>query len=193
MPGPSSFRAEWRGMRKSLIAMLLFCSLALPVSAANLALSVSMNLAGGGPDKFTTNKLMGALFGSRKVAELAKLRKQFGLGALSTFFHVSDFAVPDAMALVQKNDMTLPDDPVPPPDNTKALAAALYRAGASGGKFSADAMLDNLLSRPVRDQLVADIDKKFGAPSRAQYHAVLTQLGSDLHFATAGGAQKPRP
>jgi hypothetical protein len=186
-------------MRRNVLICLLFFLLTAPIwaagaaSAANLALSVSMNLAGGGPDKFSTDKLIGALFGKQKAAELAKLRRQLGSATVSTFFAVSDFAVPDAMSLVQKNNMTLPDDPVPAPDNTKALTAALYRAGSSGGTFSVDAMLDNMLSQPVRDQLVADIDKKFGVHGRASYYAVLTQLGSDLHSATSGAAQKPRP
>ena len=174
-------------MRFCTIALVLILALAAPVNAANLALAVSMNIAGGGPDKFSTNKLMSALFGHDKVHELSMLRKKFGLTRMSTFFHVSDYAVPDAMNLVQKNNMTLPDDPVPPPEKTKALAAALYRASLdSSGKAQGDTLIINLVSRPVRDQLVGDIDKKFSPGERKDYFAVLTQVTNDLHSATAG-------
>jgi hypothetical protein len=174
-------------MLKAFLAVVLVIVLAAPANAANLALAVSMNIAGGGPDTFSTNKLMSALFGHDKTHELAMLRKKFGLKNMTTFFHVSDFAVPDAMNLVQKNNMTLPDDPVPPPEKTKALAAALYRASLdSNGKAHGDTLIINLVSRPVRDQLVGDIDKKFSSGDRQQYFAVLTQLANDLHFATAG-------
>jgi len=92
--------------RVVLGAAIMALSLSAISSAAsagtpNLALSVSMNLAGGGPDKFSTNRLMSGLFGHQKVAELASLRKKFGLSSMSSFFHVSDFAVPDAMKIVQ--------------------------------------------------------------------------------------------
>ena len=60
-----------------------------------------MNLAGGGPDKFTTNQLINTLFGSAHFAELGALRKKFGLSNVTTFFHVSDYAVPDAMGLIK--------------------------------------------------------------------------------------------
>lgn len=155
-----------------------------------MALSVSMDLAGGGPDKFTTNKLIAGLFGQQKVAELAALRKKFGLGATTTFFHVSDYAVPDAMGLIQNSDMTMPDNPSPPPGKTKLLAAALYKASISGGKVRPDALFDTLLSQPLRVQLIGHIDAKFGAPARATYYAVLTQVLTDLHSAAAGAAQK---
>jgi hypothetical protein len=175
------------GMQKVFLAVVLVAVMAAPVRAANLALAVSMNLAGGGPDKFSTNKLINALFGHQKVGELSVLRKKFGLKNTATFFRVSDFAVPDAMNLVQKNNMDLPDDPVPPPGKTKALAAALYRASLdSSGKAHGDTLIINLVSRPVRDQLVGDIDKKFNEGDRKEYFAVLTQVTSDLHFATAG-------
>ncbi|HXP92840.1 MAG TPA: hypothetical protein VN905_05170 [Candidatus Binatia bacterium] len=183
--------------RVVLGAAIMALSLSAISSAAsagtpNLALSVSMNLAGGGPDKFSTNRLMSGLFGHQKVAELASLRKKFGLSSMSSFFHVSDFAVPDAMKIVQQKNMTLPDDPSPPPENTKALAAALYRTSLnSSGKVQAETLLDNLLSRPVRDQLITDIDAKFGAGARTSYFAVLTQLVSDLHSVGAGAVAKP--
>jgi hypothetical protein len=153
----------------------------MPVRAANLALSVSMNLAGGGPDKFTTNKLMTVLFGSKQTHELAALRKAFGLSTVATFFKVSDFAVPDAMALIQKSDMQLPDNPVPPPDKPKLLAAALYKASLRGGKPNAEALFDALLSQPLRVTLVKDIDAKFGDRARAQYDEVLSRVLTDLH------------
>ena len=53
-----------------------------------------------------------------------------------------------------------------------------------------DTLFDNLLTQPLRVKLVKDVDAKFGAPSRATYYAVLTQLLKDLHSVGAGAAQK---
>lgn len=172
---------------KCLIAVGCFAAaLARAAAAPDLALSVSMNIAGGGPDHFSSVALFKALFGAKLNAETSKLDGRFGLNTVSTFFHVSDFAVPDAMNIVQQRNMPLPDNPAPPPEKTKALAAALYHAGLVSGKFQAVAMLDNMLSASVRMQLEGDIDKRFGLPARNEYYAVLTQIMNDLHSVTAG-------
>lgn|GEM_PF-2504709 len=192
-------------MRHGLLAMFLFCSCiglaSPPVDAAtargaDLALSLSIDIAGGGPEKFATEKLVGVLFGGRKDLEVGRLRKTFGEADVASFFQVSDYAVPDAMKIVQDKNMALPDDPSPSPENGKALAGALYQAALDkDGHAHAETLLDHLLSRPVRDQLVADIDRKFGSEQRRRYFAVLTELTEDLHTedlhtAGAGGVEK---
>jgi len=41
-------------------------------------------------------------------------------------------------------------------------------------------MLDRAVSHPIHDQVMTDIDKKFGIAADADYHAVLTQAMKDL-------------
>lgn len=175
-----------RILKSLILAGCFAATFAGAAASPDLGLSLSMDMAGGGPDHFSSIELFKALFGAKINGETAKLDARFGLNTVSTFFHVSDFAVPDAFDLVQQHNMTLPDNPSPPPEKTHALASALYRAGLVAGKFRPVAMLDHMLSAPVREQLEGDIDKRFGLQARNEYYAVLTKLMSDLHAATAG-------
>lgn len=149
-------------------------------SQPDLALALSMNLAGGGPDRYSTNKLVVALFGKHSVAELGRIRKRFGIRRAASFVHVADYAVPRAMEIVQSNNLTIPDNPSPPPNDPKALATALYRAGSNpAGQFEADTLFDRLLSPAIYGQLQRDIAAKY-PHGMDDFRPVLTLVMMDL-------------
>jgi hypothetical protein len=149
--------------------------------APDLALTLSMVTAGGGPGSFDSKKLIGVLAGDKTQAEVQSLSLKFGPDNVASFLKVFDFVVNDALRLAQQGGVALPSTPNPDPKDGKALAAALYQRGVvPGGNFDVEYMLDGLVSHPIHVQVMNDIDAKFGAPADGNYHAVLTQAMMDL-------------
>ena len=76
---------------------------------------------------------------------------------------------------------TSPDaDPNPDPKNGEALAGALWAAGQTGMGFNVEVLLDRAVSHPIHEQVMKDIDTKYGIAQDADYHAVLNQAMHDL-------------
>jgi hypothetical protein len=151
--------------------------------APDLPLTLSMVVAGGGPAHFKTTTLVGTLAGANTKAEVAKLTKQFGAQKLQSFLTVFDFVVADSLKIVTAKKVPLPKQPKPDPKDGKALAAALYTAGVSDGRYNVEIMLDKLVSHPIHVQVMDDIDAKYGRNADANYHIVLTQAMLDLKAA----------
>src|ERR1700739_2640441 len=70
--------------------------------------------------------------------------------------------------------------PNPDPKDGKALAEALWDAGQTGNGYNVEVMLDRAVSHPIHDQVMTDIDAKYGLAADADYHAVLNQAMNDL-------------
>ncbi len=154
--------------------------------APNLPLTLSVVVAGGGPARFDSTKLVGVLAGSLTDAEVKKLSGQFGAENVGSFLKTFDFVIGDALALVRKNDVALPPAPAPAPTDGKALAAALYGAGVTpAGNFDVEYLLDHLVTHPLHVQIMNDIDAnpQLGPKADGNYHAVLTQAVLDLKAA----------
>lgn len=151
--------------------------------APNLPLTLSLIVAGGGPAKFDTAKLVGTLAGPLTQAEVQSLTAKFGAENVSSFLEVFNFVIADALKIVTDAKVALPTAPAVDPTDGKALSAALYTAGVSNGKFDVEYLLDNLVSHPIHVQIMNDIDAKFGGKADGNYHAVLTQAMSDLKAA----------
>jgi len=154
--------------------------------APNLPLTLSVVVAGGGPAKYDSAKLVGVLAGSLTDAEVKKLSDQFGGANVGLFLKTFNFVINDALALVKKNNVVLPSAPVPAPSDGKALAAALYGAGVTpAGNFDVEYMLDRLVTHPLHVQIMDDIDAnpELGPKADGNYHAVLTQAVMDLQAA----------
>ncbi len=158
--------------------------------APALAVTLSMVIAGGGPSDFQTLTLVKTLAGDKTDAEVASLKKQFGDAKVTNFVKVFDFVVADTLKIVKEKNIALPEKPAPDPKDGKALAAALYGAGQTPNGFQVEVMLDRAVSHGIHDQVMTDIDKKYGIAADADYHAVLTQAMKDL--ATVYGF-KPAP
>lgn len=154
--------------------------------APNLPLTLSVVVAGGGPQNFKAAKLVGVLAGPLTDAEVKSLTARFGAANVGSFLDTFDFVIADALRLVQQNHIALPATPEPAPTDGKALSAALYTAGVTaGGRFDVEYMLDHLTSHPLHVQIMNDIDAdtKLGPKADANYHVVLRQAMLDLKSA----------
>ena len=158
--------------------------------APALPVTLSMVIAGGGPSDFSTLTLVKALAGDKTGPEVASLKKKFGDEKVTNFVKVFDFVVADTLRIVKEKNVTLPSAPKPDPKDGKALAEALYDAGATPAGFNVEVMLDRAVSHPIHVQVMNDIDKKFGVAPDADYHAVLTQAMHDLATVYGFGSDK---
>ena len=148
--------------------------------APALPVTLSMVIAGGGPSHFSTITLVKTLAGDKTSAELASLTNKFGKAKIGHFVTVFDFIVADTLKIVTEKKIALPKNPSPNPKDGKALAAALWGAGQTGNGFNVEVMLDRAVSHGIHDQVMKDIDAKYGLAADADYHAVLNQAMHDL-------------
>ena len=149
--------------------------------APDLALTLSMVEAGGGPKHFKTTTLVGVLAGKNANAEVAKLTKQYGAANVKQYLAVFDFVVNDAIKRATEAGVKFPAEPSPDPKDGAALTAALYKAGIDPKiGFNVEYMLDHLVSHPIHDQVMDDIDAKFGKKADAIYHSVTLVVFGDL-------------
>lgn len=155
-----------------------------------LPVTLSMIIAGGGPNNFKTLMLVRALAGSKAGAEIASLTKKFGSLKVGDFVTTFQFVVSDSLKILKTKGIALPSVPSPDPKNGEALAGALWAAGQTGHGFNAEVMLDRAVTHPIHVQVMNDIDAKYGLSSDADYHVVLTQAMTDLaslyHFNAMG-------
>ncbi len=149
----------------------------------DLALTVQMIEAGGGPAQFSSQKLFAYLAGSKTSAEAKSLTQRYGASNISQFFKTFDRFVHLAVAQVQTQHIALPPAKPAPP---AVLANSLYRAGVMpDGRYDVGYMLERLLSRPMHVTLMRNVndDPAFGAQKNAQFHVILTAAMKDLHKA----------
>ncbi|MBV9272017.1 MAG: hypothetical protein JO165_13065 [Candidatus Eremiobacteraeota bacterium] len=145
-----------------------------------LPVTLSMVIAGGGPDNFKSTTLIKTLTGPKFDAEVGKLTKQYGKDKVGSFLTVFDYVVDDSLRIVKAKKIALPSTPNPDPKDGQALATALWNAGQTGNGFNVEVMLDRAVSHPIHVQVMDDIDKKFGVAADATYHAILTSAMQDL-------------
>lgn len=148
--------------------------------APALPVTLSMIVAGGGPNDFNALTLVKTLAGDKTDAEVASLKAKFGDEKVGNFLTVFNFVVNDSLYIVGEDKIALPTQPNPDPKDGKALAQALWNAGQTGNGFSVEVMLDRAVSHPIHDQVMDAIDKKYGIAADADYHAVLNQAMNDL-------------
>ncbi|MDQ2866357.1 MAG: hypothetical protein M3R51_09040 [Candidatus Eremiobacteraeota bacterium] len=148
--------------------------------APALQVTLSMVIAGGGPTDFSTLTLVKALAGDKTGPEVASLKKKFGDEKVGNFVKVFDFVVADSLRIAKEKNVALPSEPKPDPKEGKALAEALWDAGATPNGFQVEVMLDRAVSHPIHVEVMNDIDKKFGVAPDADYHVVLAQAMNDL-------------
>jgi hypothetical protein len=155
-----------------------------------LAVTLSMVIAGGGPSNFATLTLVKALAGDKTDAEVAALKQKFGDQKVTNFVTIFPFVVSDSLKIAKEKGVALPSTPNPDPKDGEALAGALWAAGQTGHGFNVEVMLDRAVSHPIHEQVMSDIDAKYGLAADADYHAVLNQAMHDLatvyHFNAMG-------
>ncbi len=149
--------------------------------APDLPLTLSMIVAGGGPSNFHTTTLVGVLAGKNADAEVAKLTKQYGEENVKAYLTTFDFVVNDAVKRATEAGVKFPAVPSPDPKDGKALTIALYKAGLDPSTgFNVEYMLDHLVSHPIHDQVMDDIDAKYGKTADGVYHTVTLVVFQDL-------------
>ncbi|HKE37724.1 MAG TPA: hypothetical protein VKB39_09830 [Candidatus Baltobacteraceae bacterium] len=157
-----------------------------------LQVTLSMVIAGGGPSNFQTVTLVKTLAGSKADAEVASLKAKFGADKVTNFVTIFPFVVSDSLKIAKEKGVALPSTPNPDPKDGKALAKALWDAGQTGHGFNVEVMLDRAVSHGIHDQVMTDIDAKYGVAKDADYHAVLNQAMHDLAsvygFSTTGSS-----
>ena len=156
-----------------------------------LAVTLSMVIAGGGPQNFETLTLVKVLAGDKTDAEVAALKQKFGDQKVTNFVTIFPFVVSDSLQIAKMPKASpFPATPNPDPKDGEALAGALWAAGQTGHGFNVEVMLDRAVSHPIHDQVMTDIDAKYGIAADADYHAVLNQAMHDLatvyHFNAMG-------
>ncbi len=158
-----------------------------------LPVTLSMVIAGGGPKNFATLTLVKVLAGDKTDAEVAALKQKFGDAKVTNFVTIFPFVVSDSLRIAKAKGVALPSTPNPDPKNGEALAGALWAAGQTGHSFNVEVMLDRAVSHPIHEQVMTDIDAKYGIAADADYHAVLNQAMHDLatvyHFNSMGQPQ----
>jgi hypothetical protein len=158
--------------------------------APALPVTLSMVIAGGGPANFQTLTLVKVLAGDKTDAEVASLKKQFGDTKVTNFVKIFPFVVSDSLKIAKEKGVKLPSSPSPNPKDGEALAGALWAAGQTGHSFNVEVLLDRAVSHPIHEQVMKDIDAKYGLAADADYHAVLNQAMHDLatvyHFNAMG-------
>ena len=156
-----------------------------PIYAGPPALAVTAALvkAGGGPEHFTIQKALVSMLGAKTVnAEVAKLTKQYGKKKVADWLSGFNFAVHDALQQVTAAGIKLPAAP----KNLRGikLAKTLVNAGtAKNHVFWSGLLFDHALSHKVHNQVMVDIDAKYGAPYDTNMHAITNQAMYDVAHA----------
>jgi hypothetical protein len=146
---------------------------ALPVTAALVK-------AGGGAAHFKFSTALVSMLGQKTVnAEVAKLEKQYGKKAVTSFINGMTFDVDDALKRATEKGIKLPTAPA---DLAGVkLAKTLVSAGTvPDGTFWAGYLFDKALSHDLHVQVMADVDTKYNHEVDENTHKILNQAMYDV-------------
>ena len=148
--------------------------------APMLNVTASLVMAGGGVSNFSTAAAVTSIAGKDLTGkEIAKLTTQYGADKVGMWIKVGDFAVDDALKIATAAGVKLPKGHL----KGAKLGAQLVKLGLSNNTFYVEFMLDKLLTHKIHDQVMDDIDAKFGEPADASYHRISNQAYYDLAHA----------
>jgi len=147
--------------------------------APALDVTVALVVAGGGPGHFSLVTALNHMLGAATVnAEVAKLTKQYGKQHVGEWVSGIDFAVDDALKIVQEKRIALP---APAKLSGVQLAKTLVGAGtAPDNTFWSGLLFDHALSHGIHMQVMDDTDAKYGVAFDANYHAISNQAFYDV-------------
>jgi hypothetical protein len=152
----------------------------------NLPVAVSFIDAGGGAGGFSSVRALSSVVGpSALQSELQKLASEYGPGARDRFVKLFDFAINDAWMRAGTHDLHMPP---PNGEGGRMLGVALIRTGtAPNGQFWSGYFFDHLLSQRVSNDVMSDLDARYGPGSAAQFLRMANQFFYDLsqHLGTA--------
>jgi hypothetical protein len=145
----------------------------------DLAATISLVKAGGGPANFSLAKALTAMVGpALTTAEVNKLTKQYGASAVKRFVTVQNFAVQNAAATAIAAGVKFPNSNI----SGHTLAARLVMLGVPGnnGAYFTGTMLDHLVTNKIHESTMDAIDAKYGKGADANYHKISNQAFYDL-------------
>lgn len=153
-----------------------------PIYSGAPALEVTAALveAGGGAANFSFATALVSMLGEKTVnAEVAKLNKQYGEKSVTGFIDGMTFAVNDGLKRATEAGVKLP--PAPADLKGVKLAETLVKAGAApDGVWWSGYLFDKALSHAIHDQVMMDIDAKFGHEADMNTHKLLNQAMYDV-------------
>lgn len=144
-----------------------------------LAATAALVKAGGGADHFEFSTALVSMLGKDTVnAEVAKLTKQYGAAEVKTFLAGMTFAINDGLKRATEAGVKLP---APADAHGAALAKALVEAGtAPDSTFWSGYLFDKAISHNLHNQVMGDIDAKYGMAADATTHKLLNQAMFDV-------------
>ena len=155
--------------------------------APDLQAAVSLVVAGGPIGHFSIATAITNLAGAATAkAEVAKLIKQYGAAKATSYITVQNWAVDDAVKRATAAGVKFPA----PALKGSALAVRITKLGLQNGTYYEGVMLDHILSHVVHEQVMVDIDAKFGAAADGNYHRVADQAHVDLAHALGATSVK---
>ncbi len=145
--------------------------------APDLQAAISLVTAGGAPGSFSITAALTSLVGADAAnAEVAKLTTQYGAPAVGSFVEVQNFAVDDAVKIATAAGVKFPTPTLKGAD----LAKRVVTLGLVNGTYYEGTQLDHLVTHAIHEQVMNDIDAKYGAAADANYHKIADQAHYDL-------------
>ncbi|HEX7340029.1 MAG TPA: hypothetical protein VF271_08880 [Rhodanobacteraceae bacterium] len=135
--------------------------------------------AGGGAAHFKFSTALVSMLGQKTVnAEVTKLSKQYGKQETQAFIKDMTIYVHDALKRATEKGIKLP----PAADlHGVALAKALVNAGTTpDGTFWSGYFFDRTISHQLHNQVMADIDARYGHAVDGRTHKILNQAMFDV-------------
>ncbi len=158
--------------------------------APDLQATISLVTAGGAPGHFSVVKAITVMAGPTVAnAEVAKLTKQYGAAKVSSFVLIQNFAVNDAVAIATKASVKFPKAEL----TGATLAKRVVGLGLVNGTYYEGTQLDHLVTNKIHEQVMNDIDAKYGASADANYHLIANQAHYDLAHALGVTSVKLAP
>ena len=147
------------------------------MGAPDLQAAISLVTAGGPVGQFSVVKAIAAMAGPTVAnAEVAKLTKQYGQARVTSFVTVQNFAVDDAVKIATAAGVKFPEPMLHGAD----LAKRVVTLGLVDGTYYEGTQLDHLVSNKIHEQVMNDIDAKYGKLADANYHLIANQAHYDL-------------
>lgn len=143
----------------------------------DLQAAISLVTAGGPVGNFSVVKAIAAMAGAKTAnAEVAKLTNQYGAARVNSFVAVQNFAVDDAVRIAMADGVKFPK----PMLTGATLAKRVVGLGLVNGTYYEGTQLDHLVTNKIHEQVMSDIDSKFGTLADANYHLIADQAHYDL-------------
>lgn len=145
--------------------------------APDLQAAISLVVAGGKPGNFSLVRALTALAGPKLAnAEVAKLRKQYGAARVDAYVAVQNYAVNDAVHRALKAGVKFPT----PTLSGTTLAKRIVGLGLLNGTYYEGWFLDHIVTHPIHEAVMGDIDRTFSPAADANYHLISNQAHYDL-------------